>query len=72
MQHGRRKVMNRVSKSHAERASAAGFQQTAVRGDPWQNGGVIVFDEAGKITYSHIEEVAGDLADLDEVIAALG
>ena len=72
MQHGRRKVFNRRSKANGERAAAGGFKQTAVRGDPWQNGGVLVFDESGEIIYSHVEEVAGDLADLDEVVAALG
>lgn len=72
MQHGRKKVFNRKSKAHSERAQAGGFRQTATKGDPWQNGGVIVFDQDGEIIYSHIEEVAGDLADLDDVIAALG
>lgn len=71
MQRGRRKVLNSKSKEHSDRAQAAGFKQSAVKGDPWQNGGVIVFDENGDVLYSHVDSVAGDHADLDEVIAAL-
>lgn len=56
---------------HGRRARKAGFRQTAVRGDPVQNGGVVVFDENGDVIYVHIEQETGDLADLDEVIAAL-
>lgn len=56
---------------HGRRARQAGFRQTAVRGDPTQNGGVVVFDENGELIYAHIEAQTGDLADLDDVIAAL-
>lgn len=72
MTHGKKVVFNRRTKAHSERALDNGFRQSSTRGDPFQNGGVIVFDESGQIVYSHIEEVAGDLANLDEVIAALG
>lgn len=71
MQHGRRKVLNHKSAAHSARATSQGFKQTAVRGDPFQNGGVVVVDEDGEIAYIHVEEVAGDLANLDEVLAAL-
>ena len=71
MQHGRRKVFNRKTKAHSERARDSGFRQTATKGDPFQNGGVVVLDEAGDVIFSHVEEVTGDLADLDQVIAAL-
>lgn len=71
MQHGRRKVLNVKSAAHSARATSRGFRQSAVRGDPFQNGGVVVIDENGEIAYIHVEEVAGDLADLDEVLAAL-
>lgn len=57
---------------HGRRARKAGFRQSATRGDPVQNGGVVVFDEQGNVIYTHIEQETGDLADLDEVIAALG
>jgi hypothetical protein len=56
---------------HGRRARRAGFRQTATRGDPVQNGGVVVFDENGEVIYTHVEAETGDLADLDEVIAAL-
>jgi alkyl hydroperoxide reductase subunit AhpC len=71
MQHGRLKVINRKSLAHGARATSRGFRQSAVRGDPFQNGGVVVLDGHGDIRYAHVESVAGDLADLDEVLAAL-
>ena len=57
--------------SHGKRATKKGFKQTRVRGDPFQLGGVIVLAADGAVTYEHIENEAGDLADLDLVIAAL-
>ena len=72
MGHGRAEVLNRRSAAHHARARAAGFRQTATRGDPFQNGGVVVLNEMGETVYFHVESEAGDLADLDEVIAALG
>lgn len=56
---------------HGRRATSGGFKQTRVRGDAFQNGGVIVINGSGDVTYTHIESEAGNLADLDEVIAAL-
>lgn len=73
---GMRRSLTRVfgprSIRHGMRAMKGGHFQTQTRGDAFQNGGVIVLDAAGNIVYEHIEAEAGDLADLDEVIAALG
>jgi hypothetical protein len=63
--------MNLRTLGHGRRARRAGFRQTAVRGDPTQNGGVVVFDENGDVVYAHVEAETGDLANLDDVIAAL-
>ncbi|MFZ0013913.1 MAG: peroxiredoxin-like family protein [Acidimicrobiia bacterium] len=71
MQRGRRMVINRKSLAHGARATSRGFRQTGVRGDPFQNGGVVVLDEHGETRYVHVESVAGDLADLDQVLTAL-
>ena len=57
---------------NALRAKRAGFKQTGVRGDPFQNGGVVVVLPNGAIPFVHVESEVGDLADLDAVIAALG
>lgn len=65
-------VLGPKSVKHGVRAMKNGHYQTQTRGDAFQNGGVIVLDANGDIVYEHIEAEAGDLADLDEVIAALG
>jgi peroxiredoxin len=56
--------------AHARRAKKGGFKQTAVRGDPWQLGGVLVVEAGGRIAYAHREREAGDLAPVDDVRAA--
>jgi hypothetical protein len=71
MKRGTSKVMTLRGVGHATRATTQGFRQTATRGDPLQIGGVVVFDADGEILYTHVEEEAGDLADIDEVLAAL-
>lgn len=71
MKRGTSEVMTLKSLRHAARAMSRGFRQSATRGDPVQIGGVVVFDASGEMIYTHLEEEAGDLADLDEVIAAL-
>ncbi len=57
--------------TNAARARRAGFHQSATRGSASQIGGVVVLGPDGEPRYAHIEDVAGDLADLDEVLAAL-
>lgn len=56
---------------HSVRAMSAGHFQSQTRGDALQNGGVVVVNAEGEIIYEHIEREAGDLADLDEVLAVL-
>ena len=53
------------------RAFRSGFRQTKVLGDPWQLGGVLVFDSHGILQHRQIDAVAGDTIDLDAVVAAL-
>jgi len=55
----------------ARRARKSGHKQSAVRGDPFQNGGVAVIAAGGGLKYLHVDGDAGDHADLDEVIAVL-
>jgi hypothetical protein len=54
------------------RAFRAGFRQQRVQGDPWQQGGVLVFDAAGALRLAQVDEAAGDLLDLDAVLKAAG
>lgn len=72
MRRGMTEVFGPKSVKHSLRAMSRGHFQSQTRGDALQNGGVIVLDENGELVYEHIENQAGDLADLDEVIAALG
>lgn len=72
MRRGATEVVNRKALVNSLRAISKGFRQTETRGDAFQNGGVIVVDSNGDIVYTHIEREAGDLADMDDVIAALG
>ena len=57
--------------AHAARAWRKGFRQTATRGDPLQQGGLLVVDPGGRILYAHRDNEAGDLASNEDVLAAL-
>jgi NAD(P)-dependent dehydrogenase (short-subunit alcohol dehydrogenase family) len=55
----------------AVRALRAGHRQTAVQGDVWQLGGVLVIRAGGRVVYRHASTEAGDHAPIEEVLAAL-
>lgn len=46
--------------SNAFRAYRAGAKQTGIEGDPWQLGGVFVFDAQGRLHLAHRSGTAGD------------
>lgn len=71
MKRGLREVLTIKSLMHAGRALGGGHRQSDIRGDGLQNGGVVVIDANGEVVFKHVEQETGDLADLDEVIAAL-
>lgn len=52
------------------RALRAGHKQTSVQGDPWQQGGVLVFARDGRLLHQQLDGAAGDLLDVDAVLAA--
>ncbi|MBX3461561.1 MAG: AhpC/TSA family protein [Planctomycetes bacterium] len=52
------------------RALRAGFRQTGVQGDAWQQGGVVVFDAEGRMRHREVDHAGGDELDLDAVVAA--
>ncbi len=56
--------------TNAWRAFRKGFRQTKVQGDPWQQGGVLVFDAGGRLRHQQVDRVGGDEIDLDAVLAA--
>lgn len=53
------------------RAYKDGFRQTAVAGDPWQNGGVFVIRPPGHVLFEQRSDSPGDHADPAAVLAAL-
>jgi peroxiredoxin len=56
---------------NALRAFRRGFRQTKVQGDPWQQGGVLVFAADGALAHAAIDQVAGDPLDVRAVLAAV-
>ncbi len=52
-------------------AIRAGFRQGSSAGDPWQQGGVFLVGPGEKLLFAHRDQFAGDLADLDQALAAI-
>lgn len=48
-----------------------GFRQSSGAGDNWQQGGVFLLGPGEKLIFEHRDQFAGDLADLDQVLAAI-
>lgn len=53
------------------RAASAGFRQGRTQGDPWQQGGVALFDAEGQIRWKSIDDGAGEQVDLPALQAAI-
>lgn len=53
------------------RAWRKGHRQTKVLGDPWQQGGVLVFAATGQLRHQQLDRAGGDEIDLDAVLAAV-
>lgn len=53
------------------RALAGGHIQGAVRGDPWQQGGVFVFGPGNEEFLAHVSETPGDHPTSEQVLDAL-
>ncbi len=54
------------------RALSKGHMQGLTKGDNWQQGGFLVVAPGGVVRFHHADTGAGDLADIDAVIASLG
>lgn len=57
--------------ANALRALRAGFRQGRVQGDAWQQGGVLVVTAGGRLLHRQVDQVGGDLLDLEAVAAAI-
>lgn len=71
MRRGYGEVLSPRLAGNAWRALQAGYRQTAVQGDPFQLGGVLVVQAGGRVVYRFVSRVAGDHAPLEEILTAL-
>ncbi len=71
MRRGLLSTVNPTSTRHAKRAYERGFRQKGTRGDPWQQGGVLVVATDGSVAFVQRFNVAGDPMDLIEVQRAV-
>ena len=55
----------------AKRAMAAGHRQGATRGDPWQQGGILVITPQGEVRFHHVDGAAGESGEVEAVMASL-
>jgi hypothetical protein len=59
------------SLGRGRRAGKAGFKQGKVAGDPWQQGGIVLFAQDGSVLWKHVDDGAGHSADIDAFRAAV-
>jgi hypothetical protein len=71
MKHGFFATVNPTSMRYARRAEARGFRQRGRRGDPWQQGGALVIDRDGTVAFLQRFSLAGERADLGDVLRAV-
>lgn len=55
----------------ALRARRDHHRQTGLQGDPWQLGGVFLFDAAGRLRWRHVSAFPGDHAPADAIVSRL-
>jgi peroxiredoxin len=72
MQRGWRTAANVGTVSRAVRALAKGYRQAArPQGDPFQQGGVLIFEAGGRERWRFISKEAGEHPPIEAVLAAL-
>lgn len=59
------------SLKRGSRANASGFKQGRTAGDPWQQGGVVLFDRGGDVLWKEVDDSAGPQVDLEGLKAAV-
>ena len=68
--HGALSTFSPRAMLHYARALAAGFRQGKTQGDPLQQGGVMVVDGEGNVTYRYASKTGGDHPPVDKILAA--
>ena len=48
-----------------------GHRQGGTKGDPWQQGGVLVVGTGGEITFQHASDRPGDNASVEQIVRSL-
>jgi len=71
LRRGRVELLSPRLARNALRALRSGERQQSVQGDPWQLGGVFVFESGGELLFQHASREAGDHASIDDVLGAL-
>jgi len=71
LRRGRVEVLSPRLAWNAARATAGGFRQGAVQGDPWQLGGAFVIRPGGDVTLAQASREAGDHVGVAELLEAL-
>lgn len=61
-----------ASLRHGRRAWGSGNRQSRTQGDPWQQGGALIVQPSGEVTYRYASAAAGDHPEVSAVLAALG
>ena len=64
------KAFNMSSLLRGIAVTAAGFRQTRVRGDAWQQGGVFVIAKGGEVVWRYRSKFAGDHPSIGAVEAS--
>ena len=74
MKRGLRATFNLKAVKNAVRSFGGGFRQSATKGDPWQQGGVVVvgaLHRGGKVLMQHAASAAGEPTDFATVARAV-
>ena len=71
MKHGASSTMTAAGGLRALAALSRGHTQTTTKGDPYQQGGVLVVAAGGRPVFFQRSEFAGDHARLEEILIAL-
>lgn len=72
MRRGIRPMLSLRAVTNGLRALRAGFRQRKVEGNPWQQGGVLVFAANGALLAQQRDVGVGDLLDVDAALRPLG
>lgn len=71
LKHGVGSTFNLATLKSGFRARAAGHQQSATRGDPWQQGGAFVIAPGDRVLFAQRSEAGGDHVDPRELLRAI-